>query len=345
MKQRTLLLTFTALASFALFGCNSTSNTGGNNNGGVPAELQAVINNDDAGNPAAAGVYGGTDGQDELGLDAAALSGPGSSSPIPDTLKFRWFRKPTSFSDNHSRSGTADSVFVVSHREVTGLLNGILKVRHNQGHSAQADSVLYQKPFGVSWNRSAIYKKMTLPTADGEDGTLWVLKSLTLAKATQTSPNLPTPQIVSVTVSGQDSSGAPLSVTFTDPDQMYDPLSLPKFPLGDSISVKVVTDGTDASQVAFIHFDNNASDHSQCWRRPLAFNSADNAFEGAFKVREGWGGRHHNNLRARSAVWVDIMTRPTLYDTDPGIYAASAWGVPYRLFRSLGNHHLASNLQ
>ena len=185
---------------------------------------------------------------------------------------------------------------------------------------------------------------MALPMAEGEDGTLWVLKSLTLAKATQTSPNLPTPQIVSITVSGQDSLGAPLSVTFTNPDEMFNPLSLPQFPVGDSIQVKVVTDGTDASQLAFIHFDNNASDRGQCWRRPMAFNAVDNAFEGAFKVREGWGGRHHGNLRARSAVWVDVLTRPTLYDTDPGIYAASAWGVPYRLFRSHGGHNLASSL-
>ena len=335
MKRIPILLS-AALAACALAGCNSSGSLGSTDpNKAVPAELQSPILNDESGNPDAAGMFAA----DEAGLDAVELLPAGNSKAedaLPDSVRLRWHRERTSFIDNWSRSGTADSVYVISERTVQGNLIGKLKQAHHP------DSTVYIKPFGVKWSRTAIFKKIGVPTPDGEEGTLWVLQSLTLSHSTQTIPNLPTPNILSVTVSGRDSTGAPVSVTFTDPTAMYDPRSLPLFQLGDSIQVKVQTDGNAASQRAFFHFDMDGSDHNRCFRRPLAYNSEDGSFEGAFKVREGFGGHHRGNLRPRSAVWVDVLTQPTLYDTDPNIYAATGWGVPYRLLRHHPMHMAAA---
>ena len=191
------------------------------------------------------------------------------------------------------------------------------------------------------WSRSAIYRRVPVEDEDeqGEEETRWRLVSLTLAKSTQLAPSLPTPHIVSVTVTGIGGTA-----TFSDPDQMYDPRTLPQFPLGSLVTVKVVTDGTDGDQRAYLHFDVQADDRPRARRRPLLYNSADGAFEGTFVVREGFGLRHRHHLRPRSAIWVDVLTKATIYDTDPSIYAASGWGVPYRLLRPIiDNAPVATN--
>jgi len=337
--KRLLLMFLAALAVLAFAGCNTTSSvtTPGNNNGNtstVPASLSPVLANDETADPAGAGVYGGSDGLGEIGSsDEAVITGafaPGLA--IPDSIRLVWWRKINSFNYTLTRSGDTDSVAVSVSRTLNGVFNARYVHRKNK-----PDTLLYSKPFGVTWNRSAVFKKLPFSlSSSGEDGTMWQLVLVSLAHAVQISPTGVTlPAIQSVTLTGHDSSGAPLSVTFNDPTQLYDPRTLPMIPVGDSVSVKVVTDGNDSNQLAFIHFDWDGAALSTCWRRPLAYNSTDGAFEGSFKVREGFGGRHPGHLRARSAVWVDVITKATLDDTTAP-YAGDAWGVPYRIFRHRG---------
>lgn len=336
MKRAALfLLPVLALAAFA--GCNTVSSVttpGGNNsNTTVPQALQAVIAADETNDPVASGAYGGSTGQDELGAAEASSVTPSyaASLVLPDSTRLNWWRKINSFDYTLGKGGDSDSVSVSVSRTLSGVLNGKLVHRHGK-----PDTLLFSKPFGVTWSRSAIYRK--LPVSDGrdEDDSKWMVTALSLAHAVQTAPTGVTlPAIQSVTVSGHDSSGAAVSVTFTDPTRLYAPGSLPNFPVGDSVQVKVVTDGDGTGQLAFIHFDFENSGKCQTWRRPLAYNVADGGFVGSFKVREGYGGRHPHGIRARSAVWVDVLSKATLFDTTAP-YAGDAWGVPYRLFRHKG---------
>ena len=128
-------------------------------------------------------------------------------------------------------------------------------------------------------------------------------------------------------------------MTFTDPAALIDIATLPRFDDGDSVTVKVYT-SDPANEAAFIHFDQSNSMGPKAWRRPLAFNGSD-AFVGTFRVRPGHGGGHFRGRRVRQAVWVDVLNRDTLRDTDAP-YAADGWGLPYRLRGPGGPGHTAS---
>lgn len=322
MLRRILLLLVSGGAAALLAGCTSSTNPGTNTNSNMDAALQGVVAADETADPNASGVMDADEITDDP-AGAPVLVGP--LAAVPDTARVIWWRTLTSTNFAINGSGTADSEYVTAQRNNTGLFHGRLR-RH-----AQADSVLYDKPYGVSWSRAAIYKKVAGLT--GEEGTHWMLNSLTLSRETQTSPTGQAPAITSVEVTDINTGG---TATFTDPGQMYEPGSLPQFGIGDSVRVKVVTDGNFDSRLAFIHFDINASDRGRTWRRPLTYVGTDGAFEGSFKVREGYGRRHFRLLRARSAVWVDVLTRASIYDTDPGFYGVAGWGLPYRLFRVAG---------
>ncbi|HVP38084.1 MAG TPA: hypothetical protein VMS93_02755 [Candidatus Saccharimonadales bacterium] len=332
MKRLTLVL-LAAVALIALGGCGSSnlSSPSSSNPNVGDATLTSILPLDQSDDPLASGMLGGTDSGPDETVDGAPGLLPGSAmlqDVLPDSSRILWWRKVTSFTTNFSKSGTPDSVFVVAQRTNTGQFLGLVHLAH-----PRRDSLLYRKDYQMSWTRSAIYTKQPVPTANCEENTHWLLKSLTLADGV--TPGVSSPAISRVVVSGNGQSG-PTSVTFDDPTKMYQPGSLPLFQIGDSILVQVFTDGSDANQRAFIHFDIAASDKGRTWRRPMAYNPATGAFEGSFVVREGWGKNHFGMVRPRSAVWVDVLSKATIYDTTAP-YAANCWGVPYRLFRHQGD--------
>jgi hypothetical protein len=332
---RTALLLTLLLGLAALAGCNSSSTLSpGVTTLAGDAAVVGVVRLDESADPAAAGVIGGDTAPDEwVDSEPGRAAGfAGVAEILPDTSRILWWRKVTSYETNITRSGTADSVLVSALRTNTGLFKGRLHLK------GRRDTLVYEKPYAMNWTRTAVFVKGVADS--GEEGTRWVLRSISLASGVQVPVIATTPVIRSVVVSG-NVGGTPTSVTFDDPGKLYDAASLPRFDIGDSVSVRVFTDGTDAGQLAYIHFDRNGDDRGRAWRRPLAFNSATGAFEGSFRVREGFGKGHKKQLRPRSAVWVDVLSRDTIYDTTAP-YAATCWGLPYRLVRR-GGHDLAMN--
>ncbi len=336
--MKRLLVLLAAVALVALVGCNSSSNIlGGGGTDPNTAQVLQVAQTDETADPVASGVL-----DENETIQAAPQIGSASSLSISmlidSTLNVCWFRRLTHTVPTWSATGDTSNKLVTFTRRNNGLF--LAELCNNHGHGRDRggrDTLLYHKPYQVTWTRQALYQKLAVVSPDsGEDDgseiTRWVLKAVSLAHIDQNadSPFIASPRIVSVTISG-DTSGVPASVTFTDPTVLFDPHTLPAFAPNDSVQVTVVTDNPTA-EMAFIHFDfgmmNAGGRHmALAWRRPLTFNGT--AFVGSFKVRPGFAEGHFRGRRVRQAVWVDVLNKSTIYDTTAP-YAADGWGLPYR---------------
>ncbi len=321
MKRFALpILALTCAAAFA--GCNSSGLTG-STTGDNPSfnEVAALAQMDASGDPVLAGMVGL---DNDAVFDAPVFGDASSQSILPDALRFGWYRKLTHTQKNINRSGSPDSVYVVMDRDNDGEFIG--KVRRHGKDSK--DSTLYSKDFSSHWSRAAIFKKVA--SDSGEDHSRWMPVALGIATCTQTAPNVPTPTITRVVISGQDILGTQVSATYDDPSRLYDPAAVPAFAPGTEVAVQVFTDGGFDSRRVFLHADLDANDRGRCERRPMNYNSTSGAFESHFVVRTGFGKDHKGGKKPRGAVWVDVLNKATLYDTDAA-YSSTGWGIPYRL--------------
>jgi hypothetical protein len=329
MKRTALLLTL-LLAVAATSGCNSTSNPSGGTdlNKGLVADLVGL---DESADPNLAGM--------NLTDEPEAADSPGRGfasllAAIPDSVRVCWYRHLSNTSKSVEVTGDSTLMTATLVRTNVGALKG-LDCSPRPWRGGGHDTTLFDKAYTVSWTRMAQFTKTAAASEDNEEDSRWKLVSTSLAHTTLIAPaDAVPPQITAVTLSGRDTLGAPMSVSFTDPTLLFNPATLPLFAEGDTVRIKVFTDAP-ANQVAFIHFDMASSDRGRCQRRPLLYVPADGAFEGVFRIAKGHGQFHHNGRRVRSAVWVDVMTRATLRD-DTAPYSATGWGVPYRMHKGHG---------
>ncbi|MBI5838365.1 MAG: hypothetical protein HZB25_14090 [Candidatus Eisenbacteria bacterium] len=339
MKRLTLLL-LAILAMAALAGCNSSSSVNPGATDANKFEVAAVVSADESADPDLAGISLDDEPMEELGPGMGS-GFAGALAIVPDSVRICWYRHLSHTTKDVSATGDTTLMTVTVSRMNDGVLRGQVCERGGKGRGRGdgRDTVLYTKNYSVTWTRSAELAKVAVASEENEEHSRWKLLRTTLAHTTQTAPSVPTPQILSVTVIGRDSLGAPDSVVFTDPGAMFDPRTLPLFGPGDNVVVKVVTD-SPADRMVFMHFDMASSDRGRCQRLGLPFIAAQNAFVGVFKVARP----HHGNgrgmapasedakVRPRSAVWVDVISKATIRDTEAP-YAATGWGVPYRLRR------------
>lgn len=350
--MKRLNLTLLALAvSLALAGCNSSNSLlgGGNNNGGdalnqAKTQVATLVAADESADPNAYGLY--DDAEQEM---VPSLTGHAwFQSASKDSARPCWFRHLSRTSRTVTAVGDTLVQTVTLTRSNSGeFVVGLCGGGHGGGHKGpgEGDSVLFRKGFKTTWTRVAQLEKVPADTSgheqgdhrvgehgntgDNEEGSHWRLKLVSLASSVQDSPSVSSPRIVKVTVSGQDSSGAPVSRDFTDPTELFDPSLLPRFAKDSPVMVSVQTDDA-ASQVCFIHFDQDNGFRGHGGRRPLAYNPANNAFEGTFDVKGGSGEGHFRGKRVRQGIWVDVLTKTSISSPDAP-YAAAGWGIPYRL--------------
>jgi hypothetical protein len=327
MRRLTLILLIATMVA-ALAGCNSSTKPAGTDLNKV--QVSDLVSADESADPNLAGM----NLADETDLSAADVQGMfGVLAAIPDTVKVCWFRHLSQTDKTVEVTGDSTLETATLTRTNVGALRGTDCTPHRGAH---ADTTpLFDKAYTVTWTRMAQFTKMPATSDAFEDGGHWKLVRTSLAHSTQSSPAVATPVIQSVTISGRDTLGLPISVVFTDPTAMFDPATLPWFAPGDTVNLKILTDNP-ANQLAFIHFDMASSDRGRCQRMPIRYVAADNAFEAVFPVmRPQHGGGHANGRRVRTAVWVDVMTKTTIRDTTEP-YAATGWGIPYRLPRPHG---------
>lgn len=341
MKRMNLALMALA-ASLALAGCNSSNSLlGGGGDGGDKAVNQArteastLIATDESADPNAYGLYD----ESESEMSPSLSDRPWFQSASKDSARPCWFRRLSRTVRTVTAVGNTLQQTVTLSRSNSGVFIVKMCVGSGGGHqsSGDGDSVLFRKGFKTTWTRMAQLEKVPGdPSGDGhgntretEEGSHWRLKLVSLASSVQDSPSVSSPRILKVTVSGEDSSGAPLSREFTDPTVLFDPSTLPRFAKDSPVTVSVQTDDA-ASEVCFIHFDQANGGRGHGGRRPLAYNSATQSFEGVFDVKGGSGEGHFRGMRVRQGIWIDVLTKATFTSaTEP--YASAGWGIPYHL--------------
>lgn len=313
------LLPSVVLAAAFLSGCGSSSTAPNPGTTTSPAdEVKAIVADDPSADPGGAGYDGSDAILESAPLDFGQSSAPGLASAATDTC---WFRQLQSTSATLTASGDTASMSVTLTRVNSGVLNV-------GACPTPGQSLFFTKNYTVTWTRAGTYTKGATvdPNLGEENSTAITRWRMVSASLPHTMLNAGDPVIDSVQFSKVDGS---VSRTYTDPEALEDPTTWPQLAVGDSVQVKVYTSGP-VPVMAFVHFDVSSGVHPRLQRRRLQYSTLAGAYQGAFVIHHGYFVGRPRGWRVRQAIWVDLVTRATLRDSGAG-YAASGWGVPYRL--------------
>lgn len=262
----------------------------------------------------------------DLNDGGAITDNEGPLSPI-DSLK-RWGRRIINVNVNFNISNSGDTLKTVNiTRTITGVYVIIGYV------NGQLDSV--SKPYQEVFYRNVVFKRIARTQHPRFN---WRLYQISLLSGGTVSPQpASNAQITKIEVF-VNGSNTPTYI-FNGPDftqntfitRMFGGPGIPEVQRGSQVQVVVTTNSTDSLDIVDWHWARNTFG---LHRIPFTLLSSTSNGNGTFtevysKTFFIYGGHRIGGFNG----YLSALTRHSLYDNDPNLFASSEVGIPYRVTR------------